>query len=522
MPGYGEAIVQSNPLMIDPLEGGIFSFNIETHMGPTPDEPIIEEEALREYARGRDGPSLAVMGDDSVFVGLRYLDENEQEQWQVARFELDSDPFFHVMDRDYREEVEGLHVGETIYFRVIDKSRNVSPEKDTVKIDVAVGDGSVREAVLMETLGHSGVFKGLLRTQYVDETAEDEDDPLILPVGYGDAVTLTYRPADESPVSRELEIFKGDDGSVQSFTKRFENPEIAVQTQFTIAECYFELAKWHRELDEESRARRQIAQGKKLLEEAIRDYPETEARVQADFLLAELAFEYGKDAKNERIKEEQFLESVNRFSDIVAQYPDDEYAPRAQYKKAIVLGEMGQTNEARREFVKLAARYPEHELVADTIARLGKYFADQAKSLAAEAEEQTDPVKRDELRLDARQQFIIAGQVYVRLWEQFPTHELRFGTTALAGQAYLLGEDYESSVEAFEKVYESEQAPNEIRAESLYWAGRAYLNANNMTMAYRTFTRVRWDFPDSRWAKLARGMLQTKAMISAAQADVTK
>ena len=43
-------------------------------------------------------------------------------------------------------------------------------------------------------------------------------------------------------------LFKGADGQVLPFTKRFKDPAIAVQTQFTVAEAYFELAKRHRDL----------------------------------------------------------------------------------------------------------------------------------------------------------------------------------------------------------------------------------------------------------------------------------
>ena len=52
-----------------------------------------------------------------------------------------------------------------------------------------------------------------------------------------------------------------------------------------------------------------------------------ESRAQADYLLANLAFEFAKDAANEEIARQQSLEAVTRFADIVATYPDSEYAP---------------------------------------------------------------------------------------------------------------------------------------------------------------------------------------------------
>ena len=84
--------------------------------------------------------------------------------------------------------------------------------------------------------------------------------------------TEEYSPATNAePIARSAIVNKGANGFAVPFTKRFADPEIAVRTQFTIAEALFELAKKRRGLEQESLSRREIAQGRKLLEEAVKD-----------------------------------------------------------------------------------------------------------------------------------------------------------------------------------------------------------------------------------------------------------
>ena len=85
-----------------------------------------------------------------------------------------------------------------------------------------------------------------------------------LPVTYGDGVALVYvDPLTDDEYLHRFIVFKGYDGSVLPFTKRFDDAEMAVQTQFTVAEAYFELAKRHRQLGKRDIAREEIAQGRK-------------------------------------------------------------------------------------------------------------------------------------------------------------------------------------------------------------------------------------------------------------------
>jgi len=509
-PGYGELIVRGDPYAVEPLEDGRFGVSIPYEMADTPAASYAQgrpEDAIR-----REQPKLAVKGDDTVYIGFRYTDPEGKEHWITQTVELGSDPFFDVMDRQFREPIDGMYVGQTAYLRVIDPSLNATDDKDKVQINLETGNGISKRVELTETFSHSGVFKGLVELTYgKDASALDAAEDTELPVRFGDAVTLAYAPDRiDQPLSHAVEVYKGADGRVLPFTKRFTDPKIAMHTQFTVAEAYFELAKRHRELGEEAAALRGIKQGKKLLEEAIRDYPESETRAQADYLLANLSLETAKDETDEDQAERNYLEAINRFTEIVAKYPDSPYAPKSQYKKAQAFEKMGQIDRASEEYVKLSYRYPDNELVAETIARLGKYFLTKGKLMREAATQQEDKIEAEKIRQQSEDMFTTAAEVFGRLAVRFPDHALADKTTVLSAQCYMQATKFGEAVETFTKVVDKKDADKDLRAEAMYWCGDSYTKletSESIVEAYRLFKNLTWEYPESKWARYARGRL---------------
>jgi outer membrane protein assembly factor BamD (BamD/ComL family) len=317
-----------------------------------------------------------------------------------------------------------------------------------------------------------------------------------------------------------------------------------------VAEAYFELAKKHRQLGQDELVEQEIATGKRMLEEALRDYPDTEARAQVDYLLANLSLEFAEEADDEATKKEYFLEALSRFSSIVSNYRDSTYAPKAQFKKALTLEQMGEIERASEEYVKLSYRWPDSPLIAETIARLGQYFygngiarqksgaallkegtalAEQAETLqdAAEAEKaraaSTEKLlEAEKARVESIENFTTAAKVFGRLAVRFPSHRLAAKTTALSGQCFIRAKLYDDAVTAFRKVIENEKADKEVRAESLYWAADSYMRKvaegigrkdANLKEAYLLFKNLTLYYPESNWARYARGRLAGEDLI---------
>jgi TolA-binding protein len=523
-PGVSSVVVRGNRFAVDPLAEGRFTFHVDKQLGAVPAESLAGGADRNGSA---DQPVLQIRGDDTIYVGHRFTTPAGEDRWVVQPVKLTADILFDVMDERYRESIEGTHVGDSLHVRLINPTLDVSDDKDRASVRLAAPGGGELELVLTETFGHSGVFKGATKLTYRDAApAANADSPATdartLPVTYGETVTLRYAPPAGDPIERRVAIFKGGDARLVPFTKRFNDPAIAVQTQFTVAEAWFELAKRHRELGQESLARREIAQGKKLLEEAIRDYPDTDARAQADYLLANLAFEFAKEAANEEIARQHALDAVARFGDIVSSHPDSEYAPKSQFKKALVLETLGEIDQACEEYVKLSYRYPDNELVAETIARLGQYFLAKGKRLDEEAGQQADPVEKEKVAIQGREMFTTAGEVFGRLSERFPRHALANKTRMLSGQCFLRARDFKRSLTVFDGIARDPQSDKELAAEALYWAGDINLQINEPKDAYRAFKKLTWDFPESKWAKFARGRLTEDAMVNAAASEESR
>lgn len=516
-PGYREVIVRGDMSAGSALDDGRFMFNIPMKLGDVPKTSAALAEEIP--VPGAEAPSVMIRGGDELFIGFTYKDKAGAPQWITRRIALGSDVFLDVMDRRYQEPVEGLHVGESVYFRVIDKARHVTAEKDTVVVEIKTSSGQAKELRLLETFGDTGVFKGFATLVHAQDQATTLEASA-MPVNYGDTVTISYRgTVSNDVVQRAVTVYKGADGLVLPFTKRFKDPEIAVQTQFTVAEAYFELAKKHRELGEEEQARRGIAQGKKMLEEAVRDNPETKARAQADYLLANLSLEFANIATNTTEKRKYHMEAIGRFTDLVATYPDSVYAPKAQFKKALTFEMMGEIDQSCEEYVKLSYRYPDNELVAETIARLGNYFFAKGKALNDKAEAAAQPLEKEKIRIESRHMFKTAAEVFGRLSARFPSHQLAWRSIVLSAQCYMRADENAKAVEVFKRITEDTNADKDVRAEGMYWCGDACIRLRNFTEAYRMFTRLKWDYPETKWAKFARGRLTEPALAQIAKAD---
>jgi TolA-binding protein len=521
-PGVSGVVVRGNRFAADALSEGRFTFLVGKELGPVPDGSLA---TIDDQTAMKEQPVLQVRGNDTVYVGHRIPAQDGGERWIVQAVKLTSDVLFDVMDDRYQDPLQGTFVGDSLHLRLIHPTLDVTDEKDTATVRLTASGGGELELPLAETFGHSGVFKGVVKLSYRDAqapaanaTPATDAAPATtdrgLPVAYGETVTIRYQPAAGDVVERTVDIFKGGDGRLVPFTKRFNDPAIAVQTQFTVAEAWFELAKRHRDLGQDSLARREIAQGKKLLEEAIRDYPDTEARAQADYLLANLSYEFSKEAANEDLRREHALDAVTRFSDIVSSHPESEYAPKSQYKKALVLESLGDIDQACEEYVKLSYRYPDNELVAETIARLGQYFLAKGKQLDEEASGQTDPVAKEKVAIKGREMFTTAADVFSRLSERFPRHSLANKTRMLSAQCYLRAKDFRRALAGFEGIAKDPQSEKDLAAEAMYWAGDVCMQLQDLKNAYRSFKKLTWDYPESKWAKFARGRLTEDALVS--------
>ena len=58
-----------------------------------------------------------------------------------------------------------------------------------------------------------------------------------------------------------------------------------------------------------------------------------------------------------------------------------------------------------------------------------------------------------------------------------------------------------------------------VRAEAMYWLGDSAVSAKDYSQAYRAFKQLTWDYPESKWAKMARGRLTENVLLNASDRE---
>ncbi len=476
------------------LRDGAFSGVIRLQIG-SPGDPVDdmvvggEREFSRDATAATDSqefwykvPTLLVSGSDTVHLRIK----DDAGAVSETNVRLLSDALLELMDPTYTINQDSIHLGEKFHVKLTDPDHDISNERDTVKVRVRASSGADVTLTLNETLPHSGIFTGALQPEFIGEP-KGGTKPTTRPggetvfVSFGDDVTVEYVDdlslASSSPVTvlKKGKILFGSDAQIAVFSKRFKDPEIAVKTRFLMAESLFEMAKEHRKLGDTPRADEEIARGKMILEEAIRDYPNTSLAAQGDYLLANLAQELT-----------HYQEAVGRYSNVISTFPDSEYAAQSQFKKALCFEKLENYEQSVEEYVKLTYIYPESALVPDATVRLGNFYY-------------------------KKQSFKIAAKIFFNFQQKNPGHKLAAEALFLSAQCNYKLSDYRESARLFQKVVDEYPDEKVVRPEAMYWLADSDVKANDNVKAFQTFKKVTWDYPESEWAKRARGRLTEEA-----------
>jgi len=522
--GYIPGTPAKAPTNAPPLDQGRFSFSVPLILGELPSRSFATS-AADSLPSSQIPDGLAVRAGDKVHIGYAYKDKQGKPQWHTTTVSLTSDAFLDIMNGRYRREITKAFVGEKLYIRLIAPGLDQGPDRDVTAVKLKATSGAITAFQLRETAAHSGHFKGSFTLGYAAEPTSGQLPSVELhgfPVKYGDQIEIAH----SSIPARSVVVNKGADGAVEPFSKRYGEDGVAIRTTFTLAECFFELAKNHRKMDQESLARREMSHAQKLLAEAIASHQDDELKAHAEYLLGNLAQEYAGLSKNEASKQLLYKDALARFSKIPLDYPETEFAPQAQFKKALVYEKMGELDIAVEEYVKLAYKYPDHKLIPSVMSRLGSYFQKQGlayknRAEALEMKENDVEASGEAIRLRelAAREYLNAATVFGKLQSRFPADPLAGLAGLRSAQNYMRAGDYQTAIEAFEVVVDNETYDGrDIRAQAMYWKGLSHervaavsRRGEDFATAYQTYRRITFDFPDSTWAKYARGRLADPA-----------
>jgi len=538
--GYAGGEIRAPVSTRSPLDEGRFTFKLDLELGQPPVQSFANE-AAESIPAGLMPKKLVVRPSDTIHIGYAYLDRDGKPRWHTAKLDVTGHVFLDVMNKDYSETCTSRYIGQKVYVRVIAPVLDTTDERDSVEVELASDTGSRFTFSVRETFEHTGVFKGNFKLSFSSKSAGLVDPNKFflygLPVRYGDGVKV--RRAGAYPDSYRLAINRGADGIVMPFSKRYGDSSVAVRTNFTLAECFFELAKQHKKMEREDLSRREMAHAQKLLKEALASHRDPELQAQAEYLLGNLAQEYADLAQNAESKEKGYRQALARFSKIPEDYPASMFAAKAQFKKALVYEKMDQMHIAVEEYVKLVYKYPDDERIPMAMSRLGAHFQKRGiatKKRADELFKNDNPKSQDEateLMDKANEDFGRAAKVFKKLHERFPTDPLASMAGVRAGQNLMRLGAFDDACAVFETVHDNDRFDGRtIRAQALYWSGLSHEKAaaeaeegdyrtrgSHIGSAYKLYNRTRFDYPDSKWAKYARGRLTDKVFARLIEID---
>ncbi|MBR1920716.1 MAG: outer membrane protein assembly factor BamD, partial [Kiritimatiellae bacterium] len=506
-------------------QAGSFNGMIRVVVGTAETAAAAAEDPECAVAAGEYRGILPVVGTDTVKLIVK--DGEDVIAERTVSFAADAK--IDLVDSSLAAERMAVHCGERFYVRVCDADRDTSDEPDHVEVAVrGAHSGKTRTLVLTETLPHSGVFSGVIRpvilakneaaqasatggVAHVDAPAADDDR---FPVRYGDKIEFKYVDVKpfSSPTAQTLcvtgTVHEGSDGALRVFSKRFTDVDQAVLVQFRLAECLFEQAKDFRRRKQHEKSSEAIARGRFILEEALKNYPNTAHASQGEFLLANLSQELAaesKEAGDEEQSRRLYTEALSRFSTMLAASPRGEYAPRAQYHKALCLEMLGDFKRAGEEYVKMTYLYPDSELVGDATVRLATHYYKNEKRYDVSARIYENFQKRFPNHSKASRALFMCGSCYVKEGDRIQTELEEQGSGALSPKAAKM---YLKAMQAFETMAETYRTDKpEMRAQALYWAGDAAFRRRDAKNAYLFLKRTVLEYPETEWARRARGLL---------------
>jgi len=539
-PGFGEnpdldRFFVTVPLILGTLpEVGAMTYQERYELAKTMRESLDDSQSIDLNPNG-----LVVRPGEKVHIGFRFTAPDGSEKWATATTKVVTHPALDLMAADHRATMSAAYVGENLNLRVVDPGADLTDAADTVKVLVQAKSGAKHTVELNESGTHTGIFKGSYQLAYAGATvpvapAPAGTEPAAydvrvsgFPVTYGDTVAARYTDANGvKTATRMVTISKGADGSIEPFSKKYDDPEIAKRTQFSLAEAYLEVAKRRRKLGENEAADLEYNTAKQLLSGAMDQFNDPSTRAHAEYLLGSLTMEEADATEDAETKENRYRAALSRFINVTGSYSETVHAAKAQYQIATIYERLKEPDIAAQEYVKLAYKYPDSEHLAVSMARLGTHFLKKASEYEAKAKPLLEKAEADKEDKDAAfegeammkmavAEYLKTAQIFGRLQERFPTDPLAGQAGLRAGQSFMRASKHQEAVDAFKRVIaEPSYDGKTIRAQAMYWSGMSYQTLRQPMAAYSHFKRLTYDFPESEWAAFARGQLSQEGMLN--------
>lgn len=116
-------------------------------------------------------------------------------------------------------------------------------------------------------------------------------------------------------------------------------------------------------------------------------------------------------------------------------------------------------------------------------------------------------VEIEMLRAAQKAHFVNAAKEMARLSDLTDDAQLVTMSAMRSGQNFMRAEDYIQAAAMFEKIASMKTVEPDLQAQALYWNALCHERLKNPDEAARIYKAVTKQYPESKWAKFARGRL---------------
>jgi TolA-binding protein len=181
------------------------------------------------------------------------------------------------------------------------------------------------------------------------------------------------------------------------------------------------------------------------------------------------------------MEKQTYQEARAVFEDLISTCAGHRLAPKARLQAIICLEKEGKREEAFPLYEGLIADKADSEEAAEALLRMGYYCYNQ-------------------------REYSECREYFSRFLRAFPRHERVAEVDFKRGLTLSLQESFMEAGEHFRSFGQRHPGSDQIPA-ALYWAGDAYLKAGDATRSSEMFKRTIAEYPETKWAKFAKGRL---------------
>lgn len=400
---------------------------------------------------------------------------------RVLYLALASDASVRSLNSNYVDDVSQIRLGQEVYIEIVDFDADRSGGLDGLLVRAKSSRGDQVQTLLTETEPHSGIFRGLFRTDFAEPDKNDD----VLQAGYGGSIDILYddylRLTPESPLNKvvTVRITGGSDGRIEAFGRQFRDSREEMDLWYRTGQAAYQVGRKLYLAGALARAEEHLVEATDYFDVLVTRFPDDPMAASSNYYLGNIQALRG----NHR-------EALARFQEVVTRWPKSEFVARARFKIGQAHEGLGQFEQAADAYVLLTYHHPSDEHVPLAMIRMMNRYA--------RTEEWSDAVA-----------------IAQRFVEKFPAIEQSGAVALKAGQWLTVSGKTAEALTWYTSAEKTFATSDRDMPALLYWhaatmiqGGRVGQQGARADKIRELLNRVVYDYPRNEYAGLARIALE--------------